>query len=97
VRAAAVTVLAHALGILIVVFVVYICYRYGDVMLRKLGPTGVSVLTRLLAFILLCIGVQITWNGVHGFVAGAFPSSTHSRSIASAPGDRGAARPASSS
>lgn len=74
VRAAAVTVLAHALGILIVVLVVYICYRYGDVMVRKLGPTGVSVLTRLLAFILLCIGVQITWNGVHGFVAGALQS-----------------------
>jgi multiple antibiotic resistance protein len=73
VRAAAVTVLAHALGILIVSLTVYLCYRYGDRLLRKLGPTGVSVLTRLLAFILLCIGVQIAWNGVHGFIVEAFP------------------------
>jgi multiple antibiotic resistance protein len=71
-RATAITVLAHALGILIVCASVYVCYRYGDALLRRLGPTGVSVLTRLLAFILLCIGVQIAWNGVHGFVVGAF-------------------------
>jgi multiple antibiotic resistance protein len=77
VRAAALTLMAHVLGILIVVLVVYLCYRYGDRLLRKLGPTGVSVLTRLLAFILLCIGVQIAWNGLHGFLAGAFPASVH--------------------
>ncbi len=73
-RTAAITVLAHALGILLVSVAVYLCYRYGDRMLRKLGPTGVTVLTRLLAFILLCIGVQIAWNGVHGFIVGAFPA-----------------------
>jgi multiple antibiotic resistance protein len=72
-RTEAVTVVAHALGILVVALAVYACYRYGDAILRKLGPTGVSVLMRLLAFILLCIGVQIAWNGVHGFVLGAFP------------------------
>jgi multiple antibiotic resistance protein len=75
VGAATLTLLAHTLGILVVVFVVYLCYRYGDLVLRKLGPTGVSVLTRLLAFILLCIGVQIAWNGVHGFLVEAFPAS----------------------
>jgi multiple antibiotic resistance protein len=72
-RTTAITVLAHALGILAVALAVYLCYRYGDRVLRKLGPTGVSVLTRLLAFILLCIGVQVAWNGVHGFIVGAFP------------------------
>ena len=29
-----------------------------------LGKTGTAVLLRLSAFILLCIGVQIMWNGV---------------------------------
>jgi len=72
VRTAAITVLALTLGILIVAIAVYLCYRYGDRMQRKLGPTGVSVLTRLLAFILLCIGVQIAWNGVHGLIVGTF-------------------------
>jgi multiple antibiotic resistance protein len=73
-RASVITVLAHALGILIVAVTVYVCYRYGDRILQKLGPTGVTVLTRLLAFILLAIGVQIAWNGVHNFIIAAFPS-----------------------
>jgi small neutral amino acid transporter SnatA (MarC family) len=29
---------------------------------------------RLTAFILLCIGVQICWNGVHGLIVAGFPA-----------------------
>jgi len=31
------------------------------------------VLLRLSAFILFCIGVQISWNGIHSLLASAFP------------------------
>lgn len=68
------TSLAHALGILIVALVVYLCYRYADRILRRLGPTGTSVVVRLSAFILLCIGVQIGWNGLHALLVSAFPN-----------------------
>jgi len=34
---------------------------------RLLGPTGVSILIRLSAFILVCIGIQIMFNGVNQF------------------------------
>jgi multiple antibiotic resistance protein len=68
------TALAHALGILIVAVAVYLCYRYADPILKKLGPTGTSVVVRLSAFILLCIGVQIGWNGLHALLVGAFPN-----------------------
>jgi multiple antibiotic resistance protein len=60
-----VTAVAHTVGILIVALGVYFCYRYADRILRKLGPTGTGVVVRLTAFILLCIGVQICWNGIH--------------------------------
>jgi multiple antibiotic resistance protein len=33
-----------------------------------LGPIGMLVLTRLMAFILLCIGIQIMWNGLAGLL-----------------------------
>ena len=66
------TALAHALGILLVAISVYFCYRYADRILRRLGPTGTSVVVRLTAFILLCIGVQIGWNGIHGLVTTGF-------------------------
>jgi len=66
------TSLAQAVGILVVAFSIYLCYRYADRILQKLGPTGTSVVVRLSAFILLCIGVQICWNGVHGLIASGF-------------------------
>jgi multiple antibiotic resistance protein len=68
------TALGHGLGILLVAVSIYLCYRYADRILRTLGPTGTSVVMRLSAFILLCIGVQICWNGVHSLLASTFPS-----------------------
>jgi multiple antibiotic resistance protein len=71
-RSLLLTVLAHAAGILLVAVGVFLCYRYADRILRKLGATGTSVVVRLSAFILLCIGVQICWNGVHALIAAGF-------------------------
>ena len=68
-----VTVFAHTIGIVLVALGVYLCYRYAEVILRKLGPTGTGVVVRLTAFILLCIGVQICWNGVHALLMSTFP------------------------
>lgn len=73
VRPLIVTALAHLLGIFIVAVSVYLCYRYADTILKKLGTTGTSVVVRLSAFILLCIGVQIAWNGLHALLVSAFP------------------------
>ncbi|MGA2779213.1 MAG: MarC family protein [Steroidobacteraceae bacterium] len=69
-----VTLIAHTVGISLVALSVYLCYRYADRILHKLGATGTSVVVRLSAFILLCIGVQICWNGIHGLIASGFPS-----------------------
>lgn len=62
------TAAANSLGVLAVAISVYVCYRYADVILRKLGSTGTNALIRLMAFIVLCIGVQIMWNGVHALI-----------------------------
>jgi len=67
-RALAITLLAHALGLAIVAFAIYITYAKADVVLRKLGRTGAVIVTRLSAFILLCVGVQIVWNGVRSLL-----------------------------
>jgi multiple antibiotic resistance protein len=69
VRALIATSLGHIAGIFIVVLIIFLCYRYADRILRKLGDVGTVVVTRLTAFILLCIGVQILWNGVAGLMA----------------------------
>jgi multiple antibiotic resistance protein len=67
-RSLAITMVAHAIGLAIVALVVWIVYAKADVVLRKLGRTGAVIVTRLSAFILLCVGVQIVWNGVSGLL-----------------------------
>jgi multiple antibiotic resistance protein len=50
---------------------VYVCYAFADRLARILGPTGMSVVMRLSSFLLVCIGVQIVWNGASALVASA--------------------------
>ncbi len=42
---------------------IYLAYRFAAAMARFLGDTGLEVLVRLSAFILMCIGIEIMWNG----------------------------------
>ena len=56
--------LAHPSGVFVVALAVFVTLRYADRIMRRLGPTGTAVLLRMSAFILLCIGVQIMWNGL---------------------------------
>ncbi|CAG0998838.1 hypothetical protein BURK1_02714 [Burkholderiales bacterium] len=67
-RALAITLVAHALGLAVVALVVYLVYAKADAVLRRLGTTGTVIVTRLSAFILLCVGVQIVWNGVRALI-----------------------------
>ncbi|MCC7216660.1 MAG: MarC family protein [Burkholderiales bacterium] len=43
---------------------VWLAYRYAQRVAQWLGHSRVMVVLRLSAFIVLCIGVEITWNGV---------------------------------
>lgn len=70
VRPLAETTLAHVLAVLITAAAVYLCYRYAERILRRLGTNGTNALIRLAAFITFCIGVQIVWNGLHTLLGG---------------------------
>jgi multiple antibiotic resistance protein len=63
------TAAANVVGAALIAATVFVCYRYADRMLRVLGDTGTSVLIRLSAFILLCVGVQIFWTGASALLA----------------------------
>jgi multiple antibiotic resistance protein len=62
-RALLITTLAHVVGVFITALAIYLCYRYADRLIRRLGKTGTDIMIRLTAFILLAIGAQIIWNG----------------------------------
>jgi multiple antibiotic resistance protein len=42
---------------------VFLCYGFADRLAKLIGATGMSVVMRLSSFLLVCIGVQILWNG----------------------------------
>ena len=43
--------------------VIWVTFRFADTIVDRLGPTGSRTATRLFAFLLLCIGVQILLTG----------------------------------
>jgi multiple antibiotic resistance protein len=56
-------------AILAIAVTVYLCYRFAERIVAMLGPSGTNVLMKLSAFILLCIGIQIVWNGYSALIA----------------------------
>jgi multiple antibiotic resistance protein len=59
--------LTAVIGILLIGVTIFLCYWFSEGLQRVLGPTGTSILIRLSAFILVCIGVQIVFNGLQDF------------------------------
>ncbi len=43
---------------------IYVMYRYSDRVSHAVGATGTTIIVRLSAFILFCIGIQVLWTGV---------------------------------
>lgn len=58
------SMLGAVIGAVLIAASVYLCYAFSDRLARALGETGMSVIMRLSSFLLVCIGVQIIWNGV---------------------------------
>jgi multiple antibiotic resistance protein len=56
------------IGLALSALAVYLTYRYSRPLLSRLGETGILVLTRLAAFLLLAIGVDILWSGLAEFI-----------------------------
>jgi len=62
-RANLLAILVAAIGCAFVAVTIYLCYAFADRLGAIIGPTGINVMIKLSAFLLVCIGVQILWNG----------------------------------
>ena len=52
------------LGSALIAASIYLSYRFAERIGRTLGDSAMNVIIRLSSFILVCIGVQILWNGL---------------------------------
>ena len=55
-------------GIAAIAATIYVCFRFAEGTVRRLGEQGTNVMVRLSAFILMCIGIEIIWNGYSSLV-----------------------------
>lgn len=58
------------LAMVVIGVLVALTFRYAGRLLRPLGEVGLVVFLRLMAFILLCVGVQIFWDGASALLRG---------------------------
>lgn len=60
------------LAIIVLCLMVYFSYAYAPVISRKVNPQTAHGILRIIAFILLAIGVQIFWGGASILLRGVF-------------------------
>jgi multiple antibiotic resistance protein len=50
-------------AVALLALLIYLFYRNAVRLAELIGPTGTSIVVRLSAFLLFCIGIQVLWNG----------------------------------
>jgi multiple antibiotic resistance protein len=55
-------------AVVVISVLVYFCYGYAPKITTKISANTAHGILRVVAFILLCIGVQIAWNGTSALV-----------------------------
>ena len=61
---------ATVLSLFITCVAIWLTLRWARYLSRKLGPDAMEAITRLMGFLLVCIGVQFVASGVRTFIAG---------------------------
>jgi multiple antibiotic resistance protein len=56
--------LVLALSFLSVCVTAFFCYTYSGLVIQKIGKSGSLIVNRISAFLVFCIGVQMTINGL---------------------------------
>lgn len=62
-------ILGALIAMLTIAISVLLCYGLADQLARVIGKTGMIVIVRLSSFLLVCIGVQIMWNGISALLS----------------------------
>ena len=63
------SLLSATIGSALIAITIYLCYGFADRLSALIGPTGLKVIIKLTAFLLVCIGVQILWNGASQLIS----------------------------
>ena len=62
-------IVAALIAMVLIALSVFLCYGFADRLARMLGKTTMTVIVRLSSFLLVCVGVQIMWNGISALLS----------------------------
>src|SRR5215472_12813178 len=62
-------IVAALIAMALIAASVFLCYGFADRLARMLGKTTMTVIVRLSSFLLVCIVVQIIWNGISSLLS----------------------------
>lgn len=58
------TYLVISIGIVVTAVIIWLCLRAAGLLNRWLGANGIAAISRIMGFLMVCIGVQFAINGV---------------------------------
>jgi multiple antibiotic resistance protein len=61
--------IAIILGIIVVAIITYVTLRLAERVVRVIGTNGMNAVTKVMGFLILCIGIQFVVNGVLGIAS----------------------------
>jgi multiple antibiotic resistance protein len=70
-------IVAALIAMAVVALSVLLCYGLAEQLARAIGRTGMVVIVRLSSFLLVCIGVQIMWNGISALLSSLHAACYH--------------------
>jgi multiple antibiotic resistance protein len=62
-------ILAAVIAMFVIAVSIFLCYGFADRLAQIFGKNAMIVIVRLSSFLLLCIGVQIMWNGISALIS----------------------------
>ncbi|MDY0871368.1 MarC family protein [Dongia rigui] len=58
------TYVVISIGIVITAIIIWFCLRAAGLLNRVLGANGIAAMSRIMGFLMVCIGVQFVINGI---------------------------------
>lgn len=62
------TYLVISVGIIVTAIIIWFCLRAAGLLNRLLGANGIAAISRIMGFLMVCIGVQFVINGVQDLI-----------------------------
>ena len=62
---------AITLSLLVVLVIAYICFTNTTALVSKIGTNGSQIMSKLMSFLVFCIGIQMAFTGIMGLIHAA--------------------------